>query len=50
LIKTGDIYDDVGGLFFIKYQAPLKRKYNLFCLTETPVFIVLESIMALKFS
>jgi len=35
-------------LILIKFQTPLKRKYNLFCLTETRVFIQLELIMALK--
>ena len=37
-------------LILIKYQTPLKRKYNLFSLKETRVFFVLELIIALKFS
>ena len=36
-------------LILIKNQTPLKSKYNLFCWTETGVFIVLELIMALRF-
>jgi len=43
------LYNFCLDIILIKYQTPIKIKYNLFCLivslTETLVFIVLELIM-----
>ena len=37
-------------LILIKYQTLLKSKHYIFCLTETHVCIILELIIAMKFS